>query len=126
MDNFKKYNIEKDITLQSKVENDRLFVFYEDKWVQLSCKKNPEQFYGFLTIRRLYGIKLCHEIGLTEMNKKYNRKILSKKKRSILQSIKEILHKKESNGKILVLNVLARGFFFFFFFFFFWFRKTKY
>ena len=45
MDNFKKYyNIEKDITLQSKVENDHLFVFYKDQWVQLSKKNNPDNF----------------------------------------------------------------------------------
>ena len=36
MDNFKQcHSIETDITLQSKVENDHLFVFYKDQWVQL-------------------------------------------------------------------------------------------
>ena len=44
MDNLKKYyNIEKEITLQSKVENDHLFVFYKDQWIQLSYKKKPRQ-----------------------------------------------------------------------------------
>ena len=34
MENFTVYfNIEKEITLESKVENDRLFVFYNNEWV---------------------------------------------------------------------------------------------
>ena len=40
MEYFKTYiNIEKEITLESKVENDRLFVFYNNEWVQLSREK---------------------------------------------------------------------------------------
>ena len=100
MDNFKKYyNIKKDITLQSKVENDRLFVFYQDKWVQLSSEKNPDKFYGFLTIRRLYRIKLCHEIGLTEMNKKYNRKYYLKNREAFCKASKKYYTKKEATEK---------------------------
>ena len=42
MDNFKRCHIIKtDITLQSKVENDHLFVFYNDQWIQLSKNKIP-------------------------------------------------------------------------------------
>ena len=53
MDNFKKFhNIETDITLQSKVENDHLFVFYKDQWIQLSYKKNPDRFYSNRTLRK--------------------------------------------------------------------------
>ena len=45
MDNFKQYHsIETDITLQSKVENDHLFVFYKDQWIQLSYKKTQTDF----------------------------------------------------------------------------------
>ena len=61
MENFKKYiNIEKEITLESKLENDRLFVFYNNEWVQFSRekkkkkKKNPDKFYGIHIIRQKY------------------------------------------------------------------------
>ena len=40
MEDFKKiYKIDKDITLQSKVENNILFVYFNDQWCQLSCEK---------------------------------------------------------------------------------------
>ena len=97
MENFKQYHkIQKDITLQSKVENDHLFVFYNDQWIQLTYKKNPDRFYGFLTIRRLYGIKLCNEIGLTEMNKKYNRKYYLKNREAFCKASKKYYTKKKA------------------------------
>lgn len=95
MENFKKYhNIEKDITLESKVENSHLFVLYKDQWIQLTHKKNPDRFYGFLTLRRLYGIELSHEIGLTEKNKKYNRKYYLKNKEAFCKASKKYYAKK--------------------------------
>ena len=44
MESFKNYyNIEKQITLDSKVENNHLFVFYNNKWVQLCRKKKSRK-----------------------------------------------------------------------------------
>ena len=76
MDNLKKYhNIEKDITLQSKVENDHLFVFYKDQWIQLSYKKNPDSFYSNRTLRNQYDANLCIELGMINPNK-YTKRVL--------------------------------------------------
>ena len=78
MDNFKKYyNIEKDITLQSKVKNDHLFVFYKDQWVQLSKKNNPDKFYGHYTLRKRYDSNLCNQLGMFNPNK-YSRELYLK------------------------------------------------
>ena len=45
MENFKQYHkIEKDITLQSKVENNHLFVFYNDQWIQIVTRKTQADF----------------------------------------------------------------------------------
>ena len=75
-DNFKKYyNIEKDITLQSKVENNHLFVFYNDQWIQLSYKKNPDKFYSHYTLRKRYDSNLCNELGMFNPIKIFKRAI---------------------------------------------------
>ena len=97
MDAFKKYhNIEKDITLESKVENSHLFVFFKDQWIQLTYKKNPDRFYGHHKLRCLYGIQLCHEIGLTEINSQYNRKYYLENREAFCKASKKYYHKKKA------------------------------
>ena len=95
MDNFKKYhNIEKNITLQSKVENDHLFVFYNDQWIQLSYKKNPDKFYGHYTLRKRYDSNLCNELGMYNPNK-YSRELYLKNQESRKKASKKYYHKKK-------------------------------
>ena len=96
MENFKKYhNIEKDITLESKVENSHLFVFFKDQWIRLSYKKNPNRFYGHHKLRR-YGIQLCHEIGLTEISSQYYRKYHLENREAFCKASKKYYYKKKA------------------------------
>jgi hypothetical protein len=75
MDNFKKYhNVEKEITLESKMENDYLYVSYKDKWILLTQKSNVKKFYSFRVIQQHYGAGLCHELGIARYKgKAYSR-----------------------------------------------------
>ena len=96
MDNFKKYyNIEKIITLQSKVENNHLFVFYEDQWVQLSKKNNPDKFYGHYTLRKRYDSNLCNQLGMFNPNK-YSRERYLKFQESYKKASKKYYDKKKA------------------------------
>ena len=98
MDAFKKYhNIEKDITLQSKVENSHLFVLFKDEWIRLTYKKNPDRFYGHHTLQR-YGAQLCHEVGLAEKNTEYKRKYYLENRQAFYRANKKYLKKKAENS----------------------------
>ena len=96
MDNFKSYyKIEKEITLPSKVENNRLFVFYKEKWCQLS--KDPEIFYKRSTIQQYYKADFCKELGLsTNKGKKYSHDYYLKNKKAYNQAAKKYQEKKKA------------------------------
>ena len=52
IEEFKRFHkIETEIDLLFKIENDRLFTFYNDQWVQLSQERNPKKFYLSSVIR---------------------------------------------------------------------------
>ncbi len=96
MDKFKKFfNIEKDITIESTIENGHLLVLYKEKWYRLTHEKNPEKFYHYHTLRKIYGMKLCHEIGLTEVNRKYNENYYRMNKKAMCASAKKYYAKKK-------------------------------
>ena len=96
MDNFKKYHkIKKDITLESKVENDHLFVFYKDQWIQLSYKKNPDRFYSNRTLRNQYDANLCIELEMINPNK-YSRERYLKFQESYKTASKKYYDKKKA------------------------------
>ena len=96
MENFKQYHkIEKDITLQSKVENNHLFVFYNDQWIQLSYKKNPDKFYSNRTLRNKYDSNLCIELGMINPNK-YSRERYLKFQESYKKASKKYYDKKKA------------------------------
>ena len=100
MDNFKRYHIIKtDITLQSKVENDHLFVFYKDQWVQRSKKINPDGFYSNQTLRKRYGSNLCNELGMHNPNK-YSRELYLKNQESRKKASKKYYHKKKAEKSL--------------------------
>ena len=104
MDNFKRCHIIKtDITLQSKVENDHLFVFYKDQWVQLSKKNNPDRFYSNQTLRKRYGSNLCNELGMYNPNK-YSRELYLKnqesRKKAGKKASKKYYHKKKAEKSL--------------------------
>jgi hypothetical protein len=62
---FEKYHgTSKEIQLKSKVEDGRLYVFYNEKWVQLTQDKNKKKFYEVFTLRSRYSVRFCHELGL--------------------------------------------------------------
>ena len=110
MDNFKKYhNIKKEITLHSKVENDHLFVFYNDQWIQLSKKNNPDKFYGHYTLRKRYDSNLCNQLGMFNPNK-YSRERYFKFQESYKKASKNTMTKESK--EIFMLKVLVRSFFF--------------
>ena len=112
MDNFKKYHkIESDITLQSKVENDHLFVFYKDQWVQLSKKNNPDKFYVHYTLRKRYGSNLCNELGMYNPNK-YSRELYLKNQESRKRLLKNTTTKRKQKDPRARHKTLARGSFF--------------
>ena len=98
MESFKKYrDIEKEITLESKVdEKNRLFVFYDNRWIQLSHEKNPNKFLGYYTLSRRYDSKLCVELGLRNPGK-YSKELYSryKLKNRIKWLLKNITLKKK-------------------------------
>ena len=96
MDNFKNFhNIETNITLQSKVENDHLFVFYKDQWIQLSYKKNPDRFYSNQTLRKRYDSNLCNQLGMYNLNK-YSRELYLKNQESRKKASKKYYYKKKA------------------------------
>ena len=98
MDNFKQYhNIEKNITLQSKVENNHLFVFYNDQWIQLSYKKNPDKFYGHYTLRKRYDSNLCNQLGMFNPNK-YSRELYLKNQESRKKASKNTTTKRKQEN----------------------------
>ena len=100
MENFKQYHkIQKDITLQSKVENDHMFVFYKDQWVQLSKKNNPDKFYGHYTLRKRYDSNLCNELGMYNPNK-YSRELYLKNQESHKKASKKYYHKKKAEKSL--------------------------
>ena len=99
MESFKKYyNIEKEITLESKVENGRLFVFYNDQWVQLSREKNPDRFYKPLTLQYRYDANLCKELRLLiRKGKKYSRENYMKNREYYCNASKKYYAKKKKS-----------------------------
>ena len=100
MDNFKRYhNIKTDITLQSKVKNVHLFVFYKDQWIQLSYKKNPDKFYGHYTLRKRYDSNLCNQLGMFNPNK-YSRELYLKNQESRKKASKKYYHKKKAEKSL--------------------------
>ena len=100
MDNFKTFhNIETDITLQSKVENDHLFVFAKDEWVQLSKKNSSDRFYSNQTLRKRYGSSLCNELGMDNPNK-YSRELYLKNQESRKKASKKYYHKKKAKKSL--------------------------
>jgi hypothetical protein len=73
---FEKYHgIAKEIQLKTKVEDGRLFVFYNEKWVQLTRNKNKDKFFGVSTLRSKYSVRLCHELGLVDVKPSCDKKI---------------------------------------------------
>ena len=100
MENFKQYHkIEKDINLQSKVENNHLFVFYNDQWIQISYKKNPDRFYGYYTLRKRYGSNLCNQLGMFNPNK-YSRELYLKFQESRKKASKKYYDKKKAEKSL--------------------------
>ena len=98
MDNFKKsHNIETNITLQSKVEYNHLFVFYNDQWIQISYKKNPDRFYGYYTLRKRYGSNLCNELGMYNPSK-YSRELYLKNQESRKKASKNTTTKRKQKN----------------------------
>ena len=91
MEHFKKYfNIEKEITLVSKVENDRLFVFYQNQWAQLSLEKDPNKCYSPGTLQHKYKSSLLKELGLpTHKGNKYNREYYLKNRKAFCKASKK-------------------------------------
>ena len=68
MENFKThFNIEKDITLQSKVDDSHLYVFYNNRWIRLT-RKDPEKFYSLGTLQSRYDTKFLRELVLSTKN----------------------------------------------------------
>ena len=98
MENFKQYHkIEKDITIESEVENDHLFVFYNDQWIQLSYKKNPDRFYGYYTLRKLYGSNVCNQLLMFNPNK-YWRELYLKIQESYKKASKNTTTKRKQKN----------------------------
>ena len=94
MESFKNfYNVEKEITLESKVENDRLFVFYNNQWAQLSQEKNPTKFYSSHIIRHRYGTKICRELGISITVRKYSREYYLKYREAYCKASKNCSEK---------------------------------
>jgi hypothetical protein len=67
LEDFKKYhNVTKDINLNTKVIDGRLFVIYNNKKErQLSQNVNKDNFFNISTLRMRHGIKFCRELGIT-------------------------------------------------------------
>ena len=95
MDNFKSfYNIQKDIPLKSKVDNNNLFVLYNDAWVRLNYKKNPNRFYSFNNLRQTYGTNLCYLLGF-ENQRKYSPDYYKKNQKRIMGYQMKYYYKKK-------------------------------
>ena len=89
METFKNYhNVDKDITLESKVENGKLFVYYNDQWCQLSQEKNTSKFYSYHVIQQKHGVGLCKELGLPTKNK-YSKEHYAKYRHVYLKASKK-------------------------------------
>ena len=96
MEDYKKiYKIDKDITLQLKVEKNKLYVYYNDQWCQLSCEKNPNKFYNYHVIQQRHGVCLCRELGIPTKNK-YSKEHYAKYRHIFLRASKNIMQKKKA------------------------------
>ena len=62
------------------------------------AKKNPEKFYGIRTFRCQYGIRLCDELGIYKLCKKYNKEYYLKKREAFCKASKKYCAKKKSQN----------------------------
>lgn len=88
IEEFKRFHkIETDIDLPFKIENDRLFTFYNDKWVQLSQERNPKKYYRSSVIALKYSVELCKKLGM--MISGYSRERYLKNRKSQIRASKK-------------------------------------
>ena len=90
IEEFKRFHkIETDIDLPFKIENDRLFTFYNDRWVQLSREKNPQKFYSPATLQTYYNTGLLKKLGLSSTKEKYSKEMYAKYSESYRKASKK-------------------------------------
>ena len=97
MESFKKYHkVEKEITLESKVENDQLFVFYKKKWIRLSHTNNPNKFCCPSYIQLKGGVEFCRQLGVPiQPGEKYSKEVYEKTRESRIKASKKYYAKKK-------------------------------
>ena len=92
IEEFKRFHkIETDIDLPFKIKNDRLFTFYNDRWVQLSQERNPKKYYRSSVIALKYSVELCKKLGM--MISGYSRERYLKNREYQIKASKKYYHK---------------------------------
>ena len=94
MENFKiHFNIQKEITLQSKVEDSHLYVLYNDRWIRLT-RKNQEKFYSLGTLQSRYDSTFLRELGHpARKGKRYSREKYMNNRDYYREASKKYYHK---------------------------------